>query len=82
MFFLFIKVFGNDFYVAAGVLLGIEIFFLVLKFIKLDSCFKKFAQEEFYNDYEQFNEVDEEDSDQGSNDDYKKSADDLKEDSR
>jgi len=61
MFLLFIKVFGKDFYVAAGVLLGIECFFLALKFIRLDSCFDKCKEsDDYYNDFEKIGDDDEE----------------------
>jgi len=59
MFLLFITVFGDDFYIAAGVTFGIEIFMLTLQCIDFNYFFAKFDLDKtHYNDYENDDDAD------------------------
>ena len=50
MFLLFTFSFGTDFYIAAGVLLGIEIIGLFMKVIDFSPLYKYFVEEDLVDD--------------------------------
>ena len=52
MFVLFTLSFGDDFYIAAGVLLSIEIFGQILKIFDFSRFFAKFKDPNLVNDSE------------------------------
>ena len=52
MFMLFTFSFGDDFYFAAGVLLGIELLGQFLKLVDFTSIQARFKEKDLYNDIE------------------------------
>lgn len=52
MFILFTFSFGDDFYIAASVLLGLELFGQFLKLIDFSYFYDKFKEHDLYNDIE------------------------------
>jgi hypothetical protein len=52
MFILFTFTFGDDFYIAAGVLIGIEVIGQILKQMNFESFYSRFREKGLYNDPE------------------------------
>lgn len=52
MFILFTFTFGDDFYIAAAVLLGIELIGQLLKRIDFSDLYTQFKEKDLYNDPE------------------------------
>jgi len=57
MFILFTFSFGDDFYIAAGVLLSIELIGQFLKIIDFSSLYEKFKEKELVDDFKLAMEV-------------------------
>jgi len=52
MFILFTFSFGDDFYIAAAVLLGTELIGQFLKWIDFSEIYQRFKEKDIYNDQE------------------------------